>query len=129
MLLVINPAPTYHIVGSVNGANIKVKLDTGASVCLISECTWNKLTEQTELTNWHGKQLVRDKGSPIPIIGVAACKVCFPGVNVQDELIVAKSLSTEAILGVDCLEQSQCIVDAKQKVQGKGFSFLKHWHK
>lgn len=77
-------------------ANIKFMLDMGASVSLISESTWNKLTKQSEpLTKWDGQQLEEVKGSPIPIVGVDALKVCFSGVNIQAEFIVAKSLTTQ----------------------------------
>lgn len=48
MLLAVNPIATYHVVGSVNGVNIKFMLDTGVSVSLISKHTWDKLAEQTK---------------------------------------------------------------------------------
>ena len=46
------------------------------------------------------------EGSPIPILGIAVLEACFSGVNVQAEFIVAKTLSTEAILEVEFLGAS-----------------------
>ena len=39
MLLAVNPASAYHVVGSINGISIKFMLDTGAAVSLINEDT------------------------------------------------------------------------------------------
>ena len=36
--------------------------------------------------------------------------------NVQAEFIVAKTLRAEAILGLDFLEQNQCVINAEQRV-------------
>ena len=114
MLLAVNLATVYHMVGSVNGVNIKFMLDTGASVSLISECMWNKLAEQTTLlTKWDGRQLVGVEGSLIPMVGVAALEACFSDVNVWAEFIMAKTLSMEAILGLDFLEQNHCVINAE----------------
>ena len=44
MLLAVNPASAYHVVGSIDGMSIKFMLDTGAAVSLINEDTWNNLT-------------------------------------------------------------------------------------
>ena len=95
MLLAVNPASAYHVVGSIKGISIKFMLDTGASVSLINECTWNKLARHTTkpLSKWDGCQLVGVEGSPIPVAGVADVEVSFSSVNVQAEFIVAKTLS------------------------------------
>ena len=56
------------------------------------------------------------EGSPIPISGVASVDVGFSGVTVKGDCIVAKSLTTEAILGLDFLEQNHCVINTEQKV-------------
>ena len=56
------------------------------------------------------------EGSPIPVIEVADVEVSFSGVNVRAEFIVAKTLSADAILGLDFLEQNQCVINAEQRV-------------
>ena len=43
-LLAVNPIAAYHVVSNVGGKNINFMLDTGASVSLISECTWKVIT-------------------------------------------------------------------------------------
>ena len=118
MLLAVNPASAYHVVGSINGISIKFMLDTGAAVSLINEDTWNKLANLTvkPLSKWGGCQLVGVEGTPIPVVGVADVEVSFSGVNVWAEFIVAKALSADAILGLDFLEQNRCVINAEQRV-------------
>ena len=118
MLLAVNPASAYHVVGSINGMSIKFTLDTGAAVSLINEDTWNNLANLTvkPLTRWGGCQLVGVEGSPIPVVGVADVEVSFSGVNARAEFIVAKTLIADAILGLDFLKQNQCVINAEQRV-------------
>ena len=47
ILLAVNPASAYQVVESINRISIKFMLDTGASVSLVNECTWNKLAKHT----------------------------------------------------------------------------------
>ena len=83
MLLAVNLASAYHVVGSINGISIKFMLDTGAAVSLINEDTWNKLANLTvkPLSKWGGCQLVGVEGSPTPVVGLADVEVSFSGVN------------------------------------------------
>ena len=90
MLLTVNPASAYHVVGSINGISIKFMLDTGAAVSLINEDTWNKLADLTvkPLSKWNGCQLLGVEGTPIPVVGVAYVEVFFSGVNVRAEFLL-----------------------------------------
>ena len=92
-------------------------LDTGSSVSLLSDQTWNAIADRAApLADWSGRPLVGVEGSIIQIEGVAVLDMCFSGVMVKGEFVVAKSLNTEAILGLDFLEQNQCVINTKQKV-------------
>ena len=72
MLLAVNPATAYHVVGSVRGRDVRFMLDTGAAISLISDQTWRSIDSgKTSLANWDGHKLVGIKGSAIPILGVA----------------------------------------------------------
>jgi len=68
------------------------------------------------LVGWDGRSLVGVKSSVIHIEEVATLELCFSGVMVKGEFVVAKLLNTEAILGLDFLEQNQCVINTKQKV-------------
>ena len=37
LLLAVNPATAYHVVGSVRGRDVRFMLDTGAAISLISD--------------------------------------------------------------------------------------------
>jgi len=71
MFLAVNPAPAYHINSSVGGKNIRFMLDTGASVNLLSDQTWNLISDHTaSLASWGGRSLVGVEGSVIQIEGL-----------------------------------------------------------
>ena len=100
-LLAVNPASAYHVRGLVNGVFM---LDTGASVSLIREDVWREVVgENAPLTNCN-LHLVGIEGSTIAIFGVATLETLFASVSVKGDFIVAKTLSTEAIIGLDFLE-------------------------
>ena len=59
MLLEVNPATAYHVVGSVRGRDVRFMLDTGAAISLISDQTWRSIDSgKTSLANWDGHKLV-----------------------------------------------------------------------
>ena len=118
MLLAVNPATAYHVVGSVRGRDVRFMLDTGAAISLISDQTWHSINSgKTSLANWDGHKLVGIEGSAIPILGVAQnLSINFAGIEVSGGFIVASALNSEAILGLDFLERNQCCINTEQKV-------------
>ena len=95
----------------------KQVLDTGAAISLISDRTWGLIGEEASMANWDGNKLVGVEGSEIPVLGVAQnLNINFAGVEVQGGFIVASALNSEAILGLDFLENNQCCINTEQKV-------------
>ena len=63
LLLAVNPATVYHVVGSVRGKDVRFMLDTGAAMSLISDQTWHSIDNgETTLTSWDGHKLVGVEG-------------------------------------------------------------------
>lgn len=118
LLLAVSPATAYHVVGSVRGKEVRFMLDTGAAISLISDRTWGLIDDgKSSLANWDGHKLVGVEGSAIPILGVAQnLNINFAGVEVNGDFIVASTLNSEAILGLDFLERHQCCINTEQKV-------------
>lgn len=114
-LLAVNPANAYNVVGSIGVLQVNFMLDTGASVSLLSEETWQRCTTNMALATCE-HELVGVEGSKIATLGVATLDVSFAGVMVTGDFIVAKSLHTEAILGLDFLENNGCIINTEQHV-------------
>ena len=69
LLLAVNPATVYHVIGSVRGKDVRFMLDTGAAISLISDRTWGLIGEEASLANWNGHKLVDVEGSAIPVLG------------------------------------------------------------
>ena len=102
LLLAVNHATAYHVIGSVCGKDVRFMLDTGAAISLISDRTWGLIGEEASLANWDGHKLVGVEGSAIPVLGVAQnLNINFAGVEVQGDFIVVSVLNSEAILGLD----------------------------
>jgi len=75
------------------------------------------LCSEASLANWKGHKLVGVEGSAIPVLGVAQNLIInFAGVEVRRDFIVASALNSDAILGLDFLENNQCCVNTEQKV-------------
>ena len=129
-LLAVNPAHAYHVIGEIsNRGNVKFMIDTGAAVSLIREDTWEKVagSNRPTLTAWTGCQLVGAEGSPIEIKGIATLTFMIAGQRVHGDFLVTNRLNSEAILGLDFLEQNQCIINAEQHtvhLRGKAVAIL-----
>jgi len=91
LLLAVNPATLYHVIGSVRSKNVCFMLDTGAAISLISDQTWGLIGgEEASLANWEGHKLVDIEGSAIPVLGVAQNLIInFAGIEVRGDFIVA----------------------------------------
>ena len=115
-LLAVNPTKAYHVSGSVNGAPVRFMLDTGATVSLIREDVRRKVVGANTTLAKCNLRLVGVEGSAIAILGVATLETLFASIIVTGDFIVAKTLSTEAIIGLDFLEQNHCTINTEQKV-------------
>ena len=118
VLLVVNPATLYHVVGSMHGKDVRFMLDTDAAINLISDQTWRSLDSgEMTLASWDGHKLVGVEGSAISILGVAHnLSINFVGMEVDGDFVMASALNSEAILGLDFLECNQCWINTEQKV-------------
>ena len=90
-------------------------IDTGAAISLIREDVWRRVTGgQPVLSAWTGCQLVGAEGSRIEVKGVTTLSFSIAGQRVEGNFLVTNRLSSEAILGLDFLEQNKCIINAEQ---------------
>ena len=114
----INPAVTYHIPLQIYGYTCSFLVDTGAAVTLISTLTWTccKLSGQyaADLIPWNQQCLVGIVGSQLQVKEYVSVQLNFGGHNFVTSVIVVKGLTEEAILGLEFLQQHQCIIDCGQ---------------
>jgi len=122
-LLVVHPVHVYHVTGITNGIYIQFKLDMGAAVSLLYANVWHKISTVTDATlwEWNDCKLVGVEGSDIKLLGVVSM-VVLAEISVRVDFLVVEVLNTEAILGLDLLEQHWCTINAQHHVlhiQGK----------
>ena len=114
----INPAVTYHIPVQINGYTCSFLVDTGAAVTLINTSTWTrcKLSGQppADLIPWNQQRLVGVDRCPLQVKGSVSVQLNFGGRSFLTSVIVVKGLTEEGILGLDFLQQHQCIINCGQ---------------
>jgi len=96
---------------------VKFMIDTGASVSLIREDVWSGITagQDKHLEAWN-KNLVGVEGSPLSVQGVTTLDITLAGIVVRSDILVANTLSAEAIMGLDFLESNGCVINTGHSV-------------
>ena len=118
-VLQVNPTSGFRLLGSINGASASFLIDTGASVTLVREDLWKRTQSAVhiQLTPWIGCRLKGVDGSPLHVLGQVAVELQFGKKHFPTDVVVAETLSAEAILGLDFLVQMHAVIDlAKQKI-------------
>ena len=115
-LSAINSANAYHVVEETpSRENVKFMIDTGGAVSLIREGVWTRIAGgNVGLSLWTGSQLLGAEENKINIKGDATMGFSIAGQKVEGDFLVTNCLSSEAILGLDFLEQNQCVIIAEQ---------------
>ena len=90
-------------------------LDTGAAVSLLDINVWNAVKGETTLSPWDSPGLVGVVGTPLQMHGTKELRVDLGGRRYPMNVIVAESLRTEAILGLDFLDIHQGIIDVSRR--------------
>ena len=107
------------MLGSINGASASFLIDTGASVILVREDLWKQTQSavHTQLIPWMGCRLKGVDGSSLHVLGQVAVELQFGKKHFPTDVVVAETLSAEAILGLDFLVQMHAVIDlVKQKI-------------
>ena len=103
---------SYHLLGSVNGIPATFVVDTGASITVVDKTVWDKVNcENCSLELWTGCRLVGVEGTPLRAYGMSTVELQFAGEIFQCPVLVAGSLTSEAILGLDFLEANNCTLE------------------
>ena len=62
------------------------------------------------LKPWTGRRLVGVEGTPLWVCGVSKVELKLAGEIFQCPVLIARSLTSDAILGLDFLEANHCIL-------------------
>ncbi len=103
---------SYRLSGTVNGIPTTFVVDTGASITMLDETFWEKANHgECSLEPWTGRRLVGVEGTPLHICGVSNVELKFAGEIFHCPVLVARSLTSNAILGLDFLEANNCTLE------------------
>ena len=108
---------SYRISGQVKGVQASFVVDTGAVVTLLDKTLWDKVnTTGQVLSTWTGPPLVRVEGTRLVMWGTTTTEIAFAGEIFQFPVLVASSLTADAILGMDFLDANKCTLEMANKV-------------
>ena len=100
---------SYRLSGTVNGIPITFVMDTGVSITVLDKTFWEKANcRECSLEPWTGRHLVGVEVTPLHICGVSNVELKF---DFPLPVLVARSLTLEAILGLDFLEANNCTLE------------------
>ena len=113
----------YRLAGAVNGAQASFLLDTAM---LLREDVWTRVTARSpqELKPWPVLKLVNVGGTPLNVHGSACVKLELEGEKFSTEVVIVSPLPSEAILGLDFLQEQQAMIYLASKklcLRGRGF--------
>ena len=111
--ITVGSVSNYSISARIGGAWVSFLVDTGAAVSLIDGKVWDSIKplKDTVHLNPVTTRLVGVDGVPLKVRGSAVINLSLMGLKVNQTLIVADSLTSQGILGMDFLESNHCILD------------------
>ena len=121
--ITVSNVSNYSIRVNIGGICVSFLVDTGAAVSLIDGKVCDSITKlKGNVTlNPFTTRLVGVDGVPLQVRGSAIVTLSLKGLMVDQNLIVADSLTSEGILGMDFLESNHCILDlAEEKLSTGG---------
>ena len=100
---------SYRLAGTVNGIPTTFVVDTGASITVLDEEFWERVNPgNCSLEPWTGRRLVGVEGTPLHVCGVSKVELKLAGEIFHCPVLIARSLTSDAILGLDFLEANHC---------------------
>ena len=108
---------SYRINGRINGVQASFVVDTGAAVTLLDKALWDKVNNAGQvLSTWTGPPLVGVEGTRLDTWGTITAEITFSGETFKFPVLVARSLTADAILGMDFLDNNKCTLEMANKV-------------
>ena len=98
----------------INGKESLFLIDTGAGISLLQEEMWKRV-EEPKLEPLSEQRIVSVDGTLIHVLGSTKFEISFAGKNFIQEMVVARSLTTGAILGLDFLQSNRAIIDLEKQ--------------
>eukprot|EP00731_Ephydatia_muelleri_P014390 Em0008g110a len=115
--LSVSSAISFSVSGMIGACPLELLVDTGATVSLLNVNMWNKIdSTKLSLEQWTGKKLVGVNGTPLLVKGLTRAQVCIEGFEFVGNFVVSGELVVDAILGLDFLQQHNCVIDVGKKL-------------
>ena len=117
--LSVSSSNSYCVQGTIASIPLCLLVDTGAAVSLLSADAWNKVSSTEHpivLQQWTRQRLVGVNGTPLCVKGCIHTSVSIRGTQFEAKFVVSSDLWVDGILGLDFIEQHDCVIDIVKKV-------------
>ena len=107
----------YRVEGRADDVPVSLLLDMGSAVTLIRRDIWERVEEKgiQALVPSKEQLLVSVDGSPLDILGQTEVMLQIGSKKLSTKVVVVSELTTEAILGIDVLNQYKATIDLSSK--------------
>ena len=118
---------------SINGFDLNILVDTGATLSLVAKRVYDRLLETNssfENLREVSQPVLSAKNDPLTIYGKLNVLI-FIGNNLYNTEVVVTELTVDAIIGLDFLIRNKCVVNLKTQIleiNGKSISLNKAGH-
>ena len=123
----VTPVEGYRLPGKVGGIAVSFLLDTGAAVTLLRNDIWVQIAALSSkcLKQWSTASLVSVDGTPLTVHGCASVELELGGRHFMTEIVIVDPLTSEAILGLDFLQEQQALInfDCQKLPQSKWLQY------
>ena len=121
-IITISSVSKYSLNVYINGICVLFLVDTGAAASLIDGKVWDsiKVLSDTLKLNPVNTRFVGVDGVPLQVRGSAVIGLSIQGLIVNQKVIVADSLTSQGILGMDFLESNHCTLDLSKGMISTG---------
>ena len=121
---VVPGALGLYITGHLANSEVPFLLDTGASITLLSEGTYNSLKfDKQPILEPIRFPVTQADGNPLHILGKTYIVLTFGNESRRHEVFVA-NIQSPAILGLDFIQSHQCKIDFSSNMFGLGHSSI-----
>lgn len=106
----------HTVNAQVNGVAASLLVDTGSAITLIGGNLWEQCKQDHDTLEPWTKWLVSVDGSSVSVLGSCEVRITLSSYTFHHTVLVANTLTSEGILGVDFLQRNKCLVNLGENV-------------
>ena len=109
----VSQSATIKVQGLFSNTPVRMLVDMGSAVTIVGESVWKRTNMRPNVEEAPPSPIVTANGNPLSLVllGKSEAMLTLGDVVTHYQVLIAKDLTQECIIGVDFLECFKCIVD------------------